>query len=286
MTGTARAPDRPVLRWRAEAMPFVAAYLVYWTARWIFVGGAGTAQANARAIWELEQKTGTAIELSVQRAFDSGAVNVISSNLYLAAQIADLRWIGAAANAAELWTLIRRTAPSLVVLDVHHPGRGGLELCAELKATVPTPTVLIYTSEEHEDLKIAAQLVGADGVTTKDESRRALLEAIRLAGRGESGPIKVTPSLRARAASRLDPTDRAIFAMRLAGTAPAEIASTTGLSSAESLCAVTCHACEGREDSAVRLPTLPRETPSTRRRGSIRGTIEPNRGQLRATQIA
>jgi hypothetical protein len=91
------------LRWRAEAMLFVAAYLVYWTSRWAFVGNAGTAQANARAIWELEQKTGTAIELSVQRVFDSGAASVISSNLYLAAQMAIL-------PAAIVW-LYRRFLP-------------------------------------------------------------------------------------------------------------------------------------------------------------------------------
>lgn len=145
----------------------------------------------------------------------------------------DLLWVGAAADEAGMWTLIRRTHPSLVMLDVHHAGRGGLELCAELKAVVPTPAVVIYTSEEHEHLRIAARLVGADGVLTKDANRRTLLEAIRLAGRGRSGPVKIAPSLRARAASRLDPTDRAIFAMRLAGTAPAEIALTTELSAAD-----------------------------------------------------
>jgi DNA-binding NarL/FixJ family response regulator len=103
----------------------------------------------------------------------------------------DLLWVGAAADEAGMWTLIRRTHPSLVMLDVHHPGRGGLELCAELKAMVPTPAVVIYTSEEHEHLRIAARLVGADGVITKDANRRTLLEAIRLAGRGRSGPVKI-----------------------------------------------------------------------------------------------
>lgn len=69
---------------------FVVAYLVYWTARWVFAGDAGTAQANAAAIWDFEQTTGPAVELSVQRTFDSGIVSWVLSNLYLAAQMAVL----------------------------------------------------------------------------------------------------------------------------------------------------------------------------------------------------
>ncbi len=141
----------------------------------------------------------------------------------------DLIFVGAAANEAELWPLLHRTGPSLVVIDLHHPGRDGLALCFELKAMIPTPAVLVYSGTEHEHLRVAAFLAGADGFVSKGESRRALLEAIRMAARREGGPVPVAPSLRARAALHLDPTDRAIFAMRLAGTAARDIAATTAL---------------------------------------------------------
>lgn len=98
-----RSSGRPPLWWRTELLLFLGAYLVYWTARWVFVGDAGTAQANAAAIWDLEQATGTAIELSVQRTFDSAIVSTLSSNLYLAAQIVIL-------PAAIVW-LYRRSPP-------------------------------------------------------------------------------------------------------------------------------------------------------------------------------
>ncbi len=99
MSPAVRAP----LRLRTELVLFLAAYLVYWTARWVFVGDADTARANAAAIWELEQATGTAIELSVQRAFDVDVLNAVTSNLYLAAQLAIL-------PAAIVW-LYRRSQP-------------------------------------------------------------------------------------------------------------------------------------------------------------------------------
>lgn len=38
----------------------------------------------------------------------------------------DLVSVGAAADEAELWTLVHRTHPSLVVLDLHRSGRDGL----------------------------------------------------------------------------------------------------------------------------------------------------------------
>ena len=86
--GTAAAPatlGRP--RWRAELRMFLAAYLVYTAARWIFVGDLGTAKDHARWIFDLEQDTGIAIEGSVQGALDSSVISWLLSNLYLAAQL-------------------------------------------------------------------------------------------------------------------------------------------------------------------------------------------------------
>lgn len=98
-----RSSSREAGGWRIEAAYFLLAYLVYVAARWIFAGDAGTAQANAAWIWGLEQATGTAIELSVQRAFSSDAASWILSNLYLAAQMAVV-------PAAFAW-LYRRSRP-------------------------------------------------------------------------------------------------------------------------------------------------------------------------------
>ena len=83
-------PPTPRRRGRIEAAYFLAAYLVYVAARWIFVGDPATAQRNATWVWELEQATGTAIEVSVQRAFSAPVLSAVLSNVYLAAQLAVL----------------------------------------------------------------------------------------------------------------------------------------------------------------------------------------------------
>jgi uncharacterized membrane protein len=74
--------------WRTELRLFLAAYVVYTLARWLFVGDLAEAREHARWIYELEQTAHVAVEGSIQRAFDSAASSWILSNLYLAAQLA------------------------------------------------------------------------------------------------------------------------------------------------------------------------------------------------------
>ena len=77
----------PRRRWQVELRLFLAAYLVYTMARWIFVGDLGQAKEHARWIFGLEQDVGLAVEGSVQQALDSSVVSWVLSNLYLAAQL-------------------------------------------------------------------------------------------------------------------------------------------------------------------------------------------------------
>ena len=53
---------------RPELALFVAAYLVYTAARWIFVGDLAEAREHAHRIVELERSVDMAIEGSIQRA--------------------------------------------------------------------------------------------------------------------------------------------------------------------------------------------------------------------------
>lgn len=89
--------------WRAELAFFVLAYVVYNAARWLFVGDLGQARDHARWIVDLERSAGVAVEGSVQRALDSGAVMWVLSNVYLLAQLVVV-------PAALLW-LYRRSRP-------------------------------------------------------------------------------------------------------------------------------------------------------------------------------
>jgi hypothetical protein len=74
-------------RWRAQLSIFLAAYLLYDAARWIFSSNLDQARTHAAWIIELERSIHVAIEGSVQRALDTGAASFVLSNVYLAAQL-------------------------------------------------------------------------------------------------------------------------------------------------------------------------------------------------------
>jgi hypothetical protein len=74
--------------WRTELRLFLAGYLVYTAARWLFVGDLDDAREHARWIFDLERTAGVAVEGSVQRTFDWPVASWLLSNLYLAAQLA------------------------------------------------------------------------------------------------------------------------------------------------------------------------------------------------------
>jgi DNA-binding NarL/FixJ family response regulator len=141
----------------------------------------------------------------------------------------DLVAVGAAADARELWPLLHRARPEVVVLDAS-PAAQALALCAQIKARLLAPRVVLFATEVRSDAIVPAALAGADAIVDKAGDVRELLHAIRAVARGERTLPRFTPRLQARAAARLSLSDRAIFAMRLAGTAPSDIATTVGLS--------------------------------------------------------
>src|SRR3954454_17595820 len=91
----------------------------------------------------------------------------------------DLVSVGFAADEEEVWPLLRRTRPSVIVLDVHHPGRDGLTLCLEIKSQLQPPAVVLYSEATPASLVVAASVAGADAVVNKSSTARELLEAIR-----------------------------------------------------------------------------------------------------------
>jgi DNA-binding response OmpR family regulator len=63
--------------------------------------------------------------------------------------------------------------PDLVVLDLMLPGLSGLEVCRRLRATLPTPVVMLTALGEEADRVLGLEL-GADDYVTKPFSPREL----------------------------------------------------------------------------------------------------------------
>ena len=111
----------------------------------------------------------------------------------------------------------------------HHPGRDGLTLTAMVTRLVDAPRVVLHTAVPSDALSVAGALAGATAVVGKAEPRLALLTGIRAAATAPRGPAQVGLEVRGRVLGRLGPEDRAVAAMRLAGTPVAAIAQALGI---------------------------------------------------------
>jgi DNA-binding NarL/FixJ family response regulator len=129
---------------------------------------------------------------------------------------------GSAADPRDLAAMLYRTDPDVVVLDE-------LDLVARAKTAAPRTRVVLYLAGATPELLLASTIAGADGMVDKAADVGELLRALREVASGERALPEVPPQRRARAAARLDPRDRPIFAMRLAGTSPREIAAVAGM---------------------------------------------------------
>jgi DNA-binding NarL/FixJ family response regulator len=131
--------------------------------------------------------------------------------------------VGTAAGETELWPLVERTAPDVVVLDYHLPGSDGLQLCRRLTARVPAPRVVLYSAYADPVLALAAEAAGAHGIAGKHAPARELFDLLRRVARGEKVLPVAGPEHLAEAARRLDPGDRPLLSLLLDGTRPADV---------------------------------------------------------------
>ena len=79
----------------------------------------------------------------------------------------DLEVVGEAANADEAIQRVPATRPDVAVLDVRLPGSSGIEVCRELRATMPDLRCLMLTSFADDDALFSAILAGASGYLLK-----------------------------------------------------------------------------------------------------------------------
>jgi DNA-binding NarL/FixJ family response regulator len=142
----------------------------------------------------------------------------------------DLAPAGSAAGEQELWPLLNRSRPDVLLIDQPARSGDGLVLCRRVKSALLAPRVVLCAADAGPPLIVPAALAQADALVDKAADLRELLAAIRAVASGAATLPRITPRLQAEAAARLGHRDRAIFAMRLAGTTPRDIATTVGLS--------------------------------------------------------
>ena len=96
----------------------------------------------------------------------------------------DVEVVGDASDVSAAIDLIRERAPDVVLLDVHMPGGGGVEVIKRLKDEVETVFLALSASDAPEDV-VAVIRAGARGYVTKTISTFELADAIRSVAAGE-----------------------------------------------------------------------------------------------------
>ena len=98
----------------------------------------------------------------------------------------DLEVVGEASNADEAMVRVPPTRPDVAVLDVRLPGSSGIEVCRELRATMPGLCCLMLTSFADDDALFSAILAGASGYLLKQIRGPSCVSAVRRVAAGQS----------------------------------------------------------------------------------------------------
>ena len=99
---------------------------------------------------------------------------------------ADLEVVGEAGSAAEAQHRIPAARPDVAVLDVRLPDGSGVEVCREVRSSMPDVRCLMLTSYADDEALFDAIMAGASGYVLKDIRGNDLVEAIRAVASGKS----------------------------------------------------------------------------------------------------
>jgi DNA-binding NarL/FixJ family response regulator len=97
----------------------------------------------------------------------------------------DMQLVGEAGCCADGLELIRRTCPSILILDVCLPDGDGLSLVPKINKLSPNTNILVLTSFSDEATLMRAVDLGVAGFVSKNQHLVELLSALRQAAQGE-----------------------------------------------------------------------------------------------------
>lgn len=112
----------------------------------------------------------------------------------------DLEVVGEAGNMADAIVRITATRPDVAVLDVRLPDGSGVEVCREIRSTLPSVGCLMLTSFSDDEALFDSIMAGASGYVLKDIKGQDLVNAVRSVARGKS---LLDPAAAARVMERL-----------------------------------------------------------------------------------
>jgi two-component system response regulator DevR len=112
----------------------------------------------------------------------------------------DIAVVGEAGTEREALEQIPRIHPDVVLLDVRLPDGDGIEICREIRSSMPDIACLMLTSFADDEAFLGAVIAGAAGYVLKQIRGNDLVASVRRAANGES---LLDPLMVARARARL-----------------------------------------------------------------------------------
>lgn len=109
--------------------------------------------------------------------------------------------VAEAASGQQAMDLLRTKRFDLLILDINMPGRGGLDILKNVRASYPETRVLIVSGFPEQQYAINVLKAGASGYLSKDSAPDELLKAVNTV---LSGRRYVSASLAEQLASQLD----------------------------------------------------------------------------------
>jgi two-component system, NarL family, response regulator NreC len=98
----------------------------------------------------------------------------------------DMEVVGEAANGREAVEMARRLRPLVILMDIAMPQLNGLEATRLIKKELPASQVVVLTMHENEEYLVNILQAGATGYVLKQAADRELIEAVRIASRGDT----------------------------------------------------------------------------------------------------
>jgi DNA-binding NarL/FixJ family response regulator len=109
--------------------------------------------------------------------------------------------VGEASTAQEALQRIPPTRPDVALLDVRLPDGSGIEVCREIRSSLPEVVCIMLTSYADDEALVAAVMAGAAGYVLKQVASSNLVDDVRNAAGGRS---LLNPALTARVVNRLN----------------------------------------------------------------------------------
>ncbi|GGN05104.1 DNA-binding response regulator [Dyadobacter beijingensis] len=97
----------------------------------------------------------------------------------------DLVIAGEASDGDEVWDMVEKVKPDVILLDLTMPRMPGLDVIKQIVPVFSSVKILVFSMHNNTDYVLSSALSGASGYLEKDTSRDEMLKAIRAIAKGE-----------------------------------------------------------------------------------------------------